>query len=277
MQQKVAACFGAFVTDLDGTAPTLGIGSTGGDGQQVDQLEPGHIEYLPPGKSISFATPPPTSNPGFSTRTLRRIAAGLGVTYEDLTGDYSQVNFSSARMARLAHWQNVHEWRWHMLIPQLCNGVWQWAMGLAAAIEGWPTVPTAQWAAPPMPILEPDKEGLAYQRLVRIGAMTWGQMIRELGEDPTAQLDEIETFNRELDERGIVLDSDPRRTNAAGIAQPAAITPGAPAGAGAAVAPTPESEGEEGDGDVDGDAGGDAVQDEDESAGANAAADAAAT
>jgi capsid protein len=36
-----------------------------------------------------------------------------------------------------------------------------------------------------MPILEPDKEGLAYLRLVRAGAMTWGQMVRELGYDPT--------------------------------------------------------------------------------------------
>lgn len=277
MQQKVAACFGAFVTDLDGGAAPLGVPSTGNDGQQVDQLEPGHIEYLPPGKSVSFATPPPTSNSGFSTRTLRRIAAGLGVTYEDLTGDYSQVNFSSARMARLAHWQNVHEWRWHMLIPQLCNGVWQWAMGMTAAIEGWPTVPTAQWAAPPMPILEPDKEGLAYQRLVRIGAMTWGQMIRELGEDPTSQLDEIQAFNRELDERGIVLDSDPRRTNAAGMVQPAAVAPGAASGEASEPAAADDSGGEDGDGDEDGDAGRDAVKDEDATTGADGPADAAAT
>lgn len=70
-----------------------------------------------------------------------------------------------------------------------------------------------------MPILEPDKEGLAYLRLVRIGAMTWSQMVRELGRDPVAQLDEIEAHNAELDRRGIVLDTDPRRMSGAGQLQ----------------------------------------------------------
>jgi capsid protein len=150
---------------------------------------------------------------------LRRIAATIGVTYEDLTGDYSQVNFSSARMARMAHWANVHDWRWNMLIPQLCRGVWGWAMELSAGLEGWTETPGAEWSPPPMPMLEPDKEGLAYSRLVRSGAMTLYQAIRERGEDPASHLAEIAEGNAKLDELGIWLDSDPRRTSAAGLTQ----------------------------------------------------------
>lgn len=217
MQQKVAACFGAFVTDMEGTGTA--IGGEDDEDDELEHLEPGHISYLPPGKTVEFAQPPAAQSSAFSTRVLRRIAVSLGVPFEELSGDYSQVNFSSARMSRLAHWQCVHEWRWHMLIPQLCDGVWSWAMELAGSLNGWPDRPVAQWAPPPMPILEPDKEGLAYQRLVRIGAMTWPQMIRELGEDPTTQLDEIETFNRDVDKRGIVFDCDPRRTTAGGQQQ----------------------------------------------------------
>ncbi len=217
MQQKVAACFGAFVTDMDGAGSS--IGGQDADDDMIEHLEPGHIAYLPPGKTVTFAQPPRAQDSAFSTRTLRRIAVSLGVPFEELSGDYSQVNFSSARMSRLSHWQNVHEWRWHMLIPQLCDGVWSWAMDLACAMEGWPDTPIAQWAPPPMPILEPDKEGLAYQRLIRIGAMTWPQVIRELGEDPKTQLDEIEAFNKDIDARGIVFDSDPRRTTQAGQVQ----------------------------------------------------------
>lgn len=220
MQQKVAACFGAFVSDLDGSATPLGgPETTGEDGYQIESLEPGHIAYLPPGKQVSFAQPPAVHDTAFSTRVLRRIAVSLGVTYEDLSGDYSQVNFSSARIARLSHWTKIHEWRWQMLIPRLCEPVWRWVIGMAAELEGWAKLPTAQWSAPPMPILEPDKEGLAYQRLIRIGAMTWSQMVRELGEDPALQLEEIETMNREFDKRGIVLDSDPRRMSGSGQAQ----------------------------------------------------------
>lgn len=224
MQQKIAACFGAFVTDpgdgVTGIAPpSPGQPTTDLNGDPIDAFEPGHIAYLPPGKQISFATPPPAQDSGFSVRQLRRFAASLGVPYEVVSNDYSQVNYSSARMARVELKANVHEWRWHMLIPGMCNAVWCWGMELTAALEGWPGIPRAEWAPPPMTILEPDKEATAYQKLVRIGAMSWPQMIRELGEDPATQLKEIAEYNALMDAAGIALDSDPRRMTASGGVQ----------------------------------------------------------
>lgn len=220
MQQKVAACFAAFVEDPDGTAPALGEPDDADD--QLETLEPGHINYLTPGKKVSFATPPVPTDGSFTVRQLRRVAASLGVTYEDLTGDYSNVNFSSARMARLAHWQSIYDWQWNMLIPQFCDGVWGWVMEMARELENWRDVPTADWVPPPMPMLEPDKEGLAYQRLVRSGAMTLSQMIRALGYDPETHLAEIAADNKRLDELKIILDSDARHTTSTGQAQGAA-------------------------------------------------------
>jgi lambda family phage portal protein len=219
MQQKVAACFGAFVTDMDGAASPLGQEGTDSKGQPIESLEPGHIEYLPPGKTVTFASPPSPQDGKFSARRLRQIAVSLGITYEELSSDYSQVNFSSARMARIAEWQNVGVWRSQMLVPQLCDAVWSWAMDLLVELNGWPEKPRASWSAPPMPMLEPDKEGLAYQRLVRNGFMTWAQAVHELGYDPFEQLDELEAMNEEFDERGLVLDVDPRRMTQAGQVQ----------------------------------------------------------
>ncbi len=247
MKQKVAACFAGFVSDMDGTGPPTGLDGTDEDGSALDQLEPGHLAYLPPGKQITFAQPPNVIDGAFSTRVLRRIAASLGVTYEDLTSDYSNVNFSSARMAQISHWARVRVWRWQTLIPGFCDGVWAWVMGLAAELEGWPEVPGAEWSAPPMPILEPDKIGLAYQRMIRNGLMTWPQAVRELGEDPAAQLVEIEATNKELDRRGIVLDSDPRRMTASGQQQsggtgPAAAKPDAKPDAGDNPDPAPPAD-----------------------------------
>jgi lambda family phage portal protein len=219
IQQKIAACFGAFVKNMDGGGPTMGADGVDSKGKRIESLEPGQIEYLRPGEEVEFATPPVPGNGSLSQRTLRRVAVTLGITYEELTGDYSQVNFSSARMARLAEWQNVYSWREHMLIPMLCDRVWSWAMELTAGLENWPEVPGATWSASPMPILEPDKEGLAYQRMIRNGLMTLPQAIRELGYDPFEQIAEIEAFNKELDDRGIVLDSDPRYMTVAGQVQ----------------------------------------------------------
>jgi lambda family phage portal protein len=218
MQQKVAACFGAFVTDIEGDGG--GVGKQDATDPTLEHLEPGHIAYLPPGKQITFPTGIPTPRDGsFSVRSLRRVAVGLGIPYESLSGDYSQVNYSSARMARIEFKQNIHEWREHMLLPQLCDGVWAWAMAEAAAFEGWPSIPTAGWACQPMSILEPDKEALAYQRMIRAGLMTWAQAVAELGYDPIEQLDEIEQFNEDVDDRGIALDVDPRKMTAAGQQQ----------------------------------------------------------
>lgn len=220
MQAKVAACFGAFVTDVDPASGALGEQDE--DDANLETLEPGHIAYLPPGKEVSFASPPSVSDHGsFSQTQLRRIAASMGgITYEEMTGDYSQVNFSSARMAQIAHQPVIHGWRWEMLIPQLCDGVWLWVMELAKSTKGWPEVPGAKWNPPPMPMINPEKEGLAYQRLMRNGVQTLPDVIRERGEDPVRHLLEISESNKQLDALGIILDSDPRKTSLAGGIQP---------------------------------------------------------
>jgi len=215
MQQKIAACFTVFVTDMNGGgAPALTSQSS--DDPLVETIEPGLVVKTPPGRDVKFAQPPTPEGGSFSAEVLHAIAAGLGVTYEDLTGDYSKVNFSSARMARLAHWADVQDWRWNMLIPQLCARVWQWGMETAFIAGLISDVPGAQWTPPPMPMIEPDKEGLAYTRLVRAGAMTHDEMVREQGNDPDTHWAEYAENLRRLDELGIVLDSDARRTTLAG-------------------------------------------------------------
>ncbi len=217
MKQKIAACFGAFVTD-DGSGGTI-LGAESDDGPLVETLEPGMIQRLPPGKNVAFATPPNPAEGTFAMRNLRKVAAGLGVTYEDLTGDYSQVNFSSARMARISHWGSVRDWQWNMLVPLLCRGVWDRAMQAAVVTGQLRKAPGADWTCPPMPMIEPDREGLAYSRLVRNGVMTHNEMIREQGGDPDTHWDEYAEGLGVLDERGIKLDSDVRAVSQAGLTQ----------------------------------------------------------
>lgn len=218
MQQKIAACFAAFVTDNDGSATAVGEQSK--TDALIETFEPGQVQYLKQGEEITFATPPNVANQDvFSTANLRRIAASIGVTYEDLTGDYSKVNFSSSRMARIAHWQHVFDWQWNMVIPQLLDPVWRWVMLDAQAINGWPEVPTAEWTTVPMPLIDPVKEGTAFTNLVRSGLMTLPQAIRERGGDPAVHFEEIAKTNEKIDRLKLVLDTDPRKTSAAGLTQ----------------------------------------------------------
>jgi lambda family phage portal protein len=217
VRQKIAACFAAFIQDPDGTGVPLG--AVDAASPTVETFEPGMITSLPPGKTVTFATPPGVTDDSFKVSTQRKIAAALGLTYEDLTGDYSKVNFSSARMARIAHWANVNDWRWNMLVPLLCDGVWAWAMEAAVVAGELAEAPKAEWTAPPMPMIEPDKEGLAIQRLVRTGAMTFSEMVRERGGDPDTHWAAYADEQKMLKAKGIVIDSDASQVSQAGQAQ----------------------------------------------------------
>jgi capsid protein len=121
-------------------------------------------------------------------------------------------------MSRLRFWARVNDWRWNLLIPQFCVPVWSWAME-AAEVMGLPTVEKNEWTAPPLPMIEPDKEGLAIQRNIRTGITTLPESIRERGYNPEQFLDELQASFEDLDRRGLVLDCDPRKMTQQGQMQ----------------------------------------------------------
>jgi lambda family phage portal protein len=233
MRQKIAACFTAFVTDPNGEDDSLGEeGTDVASDQPTDTLEPGLIVNLPVGRDVKFASPPSLVESAFSINALRYAAAGLGVTYEDLTGDYSQVNFSSARMARTEHWHNVEDWRENTLLPQACDPVWLWfleALDLFQLARVGDPLP-AKWTPPPQPMIDPEKEGLAAMRRVRAGMQTFSELVREQGRDPDEHWAEYKKDLDLLDKLGIKLDSDVRAVSQAGLTQER--PGGAPAGGG---------------------------------------------
>lgn len=217
MKQKIAACLAVLTTDVDGSGAR--IGGEDEDEAKHDLLEPGLIANLPPGRNIEVVNPPTVREYGdYVKTTLQEIASGLGVTPEDLTGDYSSLNFSAARMSRLRHWGRVEGWRWRMMIPQFLIPLWSWAM-FALELAGEAVTKNDDWTAPPLPFVEPDKEGLAIIRNIRGGIITPDEALRERGYDPAVFWNEYaENFAR-LDELGIVLDSDARKMTQAGQAQ----------------------------------------------------------
>jgi lambda family phage portal protein len=222
MKQKVAACLSVITSDVDGTAPAMGVASaaeTTGN-PDVDTLSPGSILNVAPGRSVDVVQPPSVSDhDSYSTITLRAIAGGLGLGYEDLTGDYSKVNYSSARMARLRMWARVEDWRSRMIVPQFCDPAWDWAMQ-AATLIGAPTADDVDWTAPPLPMIEPDKEWLAAMRAIRNGK-PWSEVMREMGYDPTQILKESADDFKAFDDNDLVFDCDPRRMTQAGQVQSA--------------------------------------------------------
>jgi lambda family phage portal protein len=229
MRQKVAACFAAFITD-DGTASDglLAAESTTDESApyRSESLEPGLISHLKPGEDVSFASPPAVGDYEVYTRAvLREVAAGLGISYEALTGDLSNVNFSSGRMGWLEFQRSIDAWRNHMLIPQLCQRVAQWALDAAFVEIGRTFSATVGWTAPRREMVSPAQEVPAIVSAIRAGLTSRSEEQRKLGFDP-ADLDaEIAADNARADELKITFDSDPRKTTQNGgavqVAQPA--------------------------------------------------------
>lgn len=223
MKQKIAACLAVITSDVDGSAMPLGATDTTED-PQIDSVEPGAILNIPPGRSITVVDPPQARDyDAYSKNVQRAIATGLGVTYEDMTGDYTDLPFSAARMSRLRHEARVHDWRWRILIPQFCDPAWAW-FAQVALITGQSTgAATAKWTPPPMAMVDPVNEGLAVQRNIRTGITSWSESARERGYDPDELLAEIAADNQKFDAAGVILDSDPRQMTQAGQMQGKAL------------------------------------------------------
>jgi lambda family phage portal protein len=221
MKQKIAACLAVLTSDVDGSASALGTVDPANP--LVDSLEPGMIANIAPGRDVKIVDPPQARDyDAYSKTVLRAIATGLGVTYEDLTGDYQDLPFSAARMSRIRHWARVEDWRWRILIPQFCEPAWEWAMEagvIMGLVDGRDGHPKAEWSAPPAPMVDPVNEGLAIQRNVRAGIQSLSDALRERGMDPKTVFTEIAADNAKLDSLGIILDSDPRQMTQAGQLQ----------------------------------------------------------
>ena len=150
-----------------------------------------------------------------------QIATGLQLTYEQLTGDLSRVNYSSYRAGLLSFRNGIEGFRWLHFIPMFCAPVWERFLTVAYAAGAIPEPGPlrAEWTPPGFGSVDPYKDSVATLNRIRAGTLTLRQAIAEQGYDPDAQLDQIAEINKLLDDRGIVLDCDPRRVTQSGAQQ----------------------------------------------------------
>ena len=221
VRKKIEACFAAFVLDGDDAEP-LGTAREEGAGRRVESFEPGMIEYLPAGRDVRFAAPAVSGGyPEYMRLQLHAVAAGLGLTYELLTGDLSQVNYSSIRAGLIEFRRRVEALQWQVLIPCLCAPVWRRFVTIGQAIGALPADDIGvEWTAPRFEAVDPLKDAKADIMAVRAGFMTLKEAIARNGYDPGEVLAEIAATNTLLDRLGLVLDTDPRRVTQSGQAKP---------------------------------------------------------
>jgi len=219
VRAKVGAILTAFVTTPDGIAPW-------GPNQELPTLEPGSVIKLEPGQNIEFTEPPATDaafDPFVRTQ-LRRIAAGLGIPYEVLSGDLAQVTFASGRAGLLEFRRTVEAIQYGLLIPLFCEPVlrrWSELARAVGVLPGDADVEVRRWVAPEIEMLDRRAEVLTDLLRVRAGFASRSEIIGRTGWRAEDVDLEIAADNARADALGLVFDSDARRRTQQGQDVPA--------------------------------------------------------
>lgn len=164
------------------------------------------MPVLPPGDDISTvkAERPGSSFDAFEAAVLRRIAAGLGTSYEQLAVDWSKTNYSSARAALLEIWRGwtarriafAQRWCGPIRMAVMEEAIDLGMIRLPRNAPGFWEAPTAwlraKWIGPGRGFVDPVKEVQAAAMKVSLGLSTMEDEAAELTgadyEDNLAQI-----------------------------------------------------------------------------------------
>jgi len=218
VKARVEACLALLVKTND-TARTLAGAQTetksDGSQRRLETLSPAMIRYLEPGEDVEVVNP--SSSLAFESvlqNSWMTLAAGAGITYDQLTGDLRRANYSSLRAGKIEFRRLVEQFQWLTLVSMLLDPLAdafvemaQTAGSLPRRSGGYPR----EWIMPANEPIDPLKDLQADILAVRAGRMTWPQFVAAWGFDPDEQLDEIADWMNRFDDKEVVLDSDPRR------------------------------------------------------------------
>lgn len=235
VRKKTAAMFAGFITKQSPEDNLLGEGSADESGMALAGLEPGTLQMLEPGEDITFSEPADLGGQysEFLRTQFRSVAAATGITYEQLTGDLTGVNYSSIRAGLLEFRRRVELIQHGVIVHQLCRPIWkawmtQAVLSGALEIPGFARNPTRQrqmlackWVPQGWQWVDPEKEFKAMLLAIRSGLMSRSEAVSAFGYDAEDVDREIAADNARADGLGLVFDSDARKVARTGVAQAA--------------------------------------------------------
>jgi len=235
---RASAAYMAFIIDPNGTT-ALGDAPEA-DGTKTITMEPGIVETLGPGEDIRFHDPnrPNTAIDPFLRYMLREVAAGVGVSYESLSRDYSQSNYSSSRLALLDDrdlWRTLQQW-WIRSLREPLHRIWLQQAVFSGAVSGMSLEAYMNNAAKYEAVkfkprgwnwVDPTKEVEAYKEAVLAGFTTVSDVIAQTGngrdledvlQERASELEMMEELDLEFDTEYV---KPPEAAPAPAMAEPA--------------------------------------------------------
>ena len=161
------------------------------DGERVFDLSPGKVAYLAPGESVHVPSLDTSSGQfePFLRAMLRALAAGIGCSYETISRDYSQTNYSSSRLSLLQDQEAFKALQYQLKEVFLERVYKEWLeLSVLAGALDLPTYQAepsrfhmAKWLFRGWGWVDPMKEVQAMEKAVRCGFKTQSQVLQEMG------------------------------------------------------------------------------------------------
>lgn len=228
VKAQVEASFAGYIKNSGSMPSPLQTTTDADTGDKVMMPEPGTLYNLKSGQEITF---PSLSAPGqfetTSTAVLRAMAAGVGLTYDQATGDLRQANYSSLRAGKIEHRRFVEQVQFNCIIPRICNPIANHIIDraiLAGTLRARPDGYPRSWVPPANEPIDPKKDLEADINAVRAGRMSPQEFIGQWGNDWRKVVADSAEFWKAVDAAGLKFDIDPRsaKPGAAAAADPAA-------------------------------------------------------
>lgn len=190
---NTAALFGGiFVNPDEGAGAKPGTANADGD----FDMEPGAMMFAPPGYDVRFTDPPSTEGAvDFLRSQIRSVAAGVGMPYELVAADLSQVNYSSARLGLLEFRGRISALRRNLVVGRFLQFVWRrWTLleGLAGRMDLGPAMTIeAAFVFPGWAQIDPLKETQADAHAIAARIKSRFEVVGARGRDPEEVDEEI--------------------------------------------------------------------------------------
>ena len=225
VRARASSALMGFITSPEGEL----VGDEVYEGERVSEFQPGVFKYLQPGESV---TVPDLNSPDgqlepFTRSMLRAVAAGVGVSFESISKNFSESNYSSSRLSLLEE-RDTYRVLQRYMVENFHQQVFeQWlemaVLSGALSLPGYETNPdryrASRWVPRSWEWVDPQREVAAYKAAVRCGFKTLGQVITEQGGDLEDVLVARQAELAMLDEMDIVTDTDPSEVTESGAVQ----------------------------------------------------------
>jgi len=213
VRARAASSIQGFISSPEGEL----VGDDIYDNERVSEFTPGTWKYLMPGEQVhvpQMDAPNGEFEP-FLRAMLRALASGCGVSYESVSRDFSQTNYSSSRLSLIEdrdHYRTIQSYLQERFFQPIFDSWLKYAvLSGNLTLPNYETEPDrykCRWLFRGWAFVDPQKEIQAAKEAVRCGFKTQSQIITEQGGD----LEELmSTRKREVEQAAqldLVFDSN---------------------------------------------------------------------